>query len=298
MELQRVGFIGLGNMGYPISLNLLKAGYRLVVYDVVIEKVEKIVAEGATGADSPGNVAELSDIVMTSLPTPEVLEQVVTGPRGVLKAAREGLTLVMLDTISPATARHIASEAGRRGVKVLDAPVSGGPYLAREGALTIMVGGDSDVFEKCRPVLEKIGRHIYYVGGSGAGSVAKLVNNLLSLGNVALMCEAIVLGVKAGVDGRTLYEVVSKSTGRSFALEYKLPNIIAKRRFDSGFAIELACKDLEIISSLSRELGYPLFMGSLVEQLYKLARAMGLGREDHTAVVKFFEKIVGVTVEF
>ncbi len=298
MELQRVGFIGLGNMGYPISLKLLKAGYGLVVYDVVTEKIEKIVAEGATGADSPRNVAELSDIVMTSLPTPGALEQVVTGPRGVLEAAREGLTLVMLDTISPAMARHIASEAGRWGVKVLDAPVSGGPYLAREGALTIMVGGESDVFEKCRPVLEKIGRHIYYVGGSGAGSVAKLVNNLLSLGNVALMCEAIVLGVKAGVDGRILYEVVSKSTGRSFALEYKLPNIIAKRRFDSGFAIELACKDLEIISSLSRELGYPLFMGSLVEQLYKLARAMGLGREDHTAVVKFFEKIAGVTVEF
>jgi 3-hydroxyisobutyrate dehydrogenase-like beta-hydroxyacid dehydrogenase len=235
---------------------------------------------------------------MTSLPTPEALEQVVTGPLGVLEAGREGLVLVMLDTIPPATARQIALEAGRKGVKVLDAPVSGGPYLAKEGALTIMVGGDTDVFEKCRPLLEKIGQHIYYVGGSGAGSVAKLVNNLLSLGNVALMCEAIVLGIKAGVDGKTLYEIVSKSTGRSFALEYKLPNIIAKRRFGSGFAIELACKDLGIISNLSRELGYPLFMGSLIEQLYKLARAMGLGREDHTAVVKLFENVAGVTVEF
>jgi len=298
MKLQRVGFIGLGNMGYPISLNLLRAGYRLVVYDIVAEKIEKMVREGATGASSPKEVAELSDIVMTSLPTPEVLEQVVTGPQGILEAGHKGLTLVMLDTISPSTARHIASEAGRHGVKVLDAPVSGGPYLAKEGALTIMVGGDADVFESCRPVLEKIGRHIYYVGGSGAGSVAKLVNNLLSLGNVVLMCEAMVLGIKAGVDVKTLYEIVSKSTGRSFAIEYKLPNIIAKRRFDSGFAIELACKDLEIMSSLSRELGYPLFMGSLIEQLYKLARSMGLGREDHTAIVKFFENVSGVTVEF
>jgi 3-hydroxyisobutyrate dehydrogenase-like beta-hydroxyacid dehydrogenase len=161
-----------------------------------------------------------------------------------------------------------------------------------------MVGGDIYVFEKCKPLLEKIGRHIYYVGEIGTGSVVKLINNLLSLGNVALMCEAIVLGIKAGVNGRTLYEILSKSTGRSFALEYKLPNIIAKRRFDSGFAINLACKDLGIISNLAKELGYPLFTGSLIEQLYRLARAIGLGHEDHTAVVKLFENIAGVTVEF
>jgi 2-hydroxymethylglutarate dehydrogenase len=298
MVFQRVGFIGLGNMGYPISLNLLRSGYKLVVYDIVGEKIEKLVNEGATGARSPKEVAELSDIVMTSLPTPEALEEVVTGQQGILEADRVELTLIMLDTIPPATARKIALKASRQGVNVLEAPVSGGPYLAREGALTIMVGGDIYVFEKCKPLLEKIGRHIYYVGEIGAGSVVKLINNLLSLGNVALMCEAIVLGIKAGVNGRTLYEILSKSTGRSFALEYKLPNIIAKRRFDSGFAINLACKDLGIISNLAKELGYPLFTGSLIEQLYRLARAIGLGHEDHTAVVKLFENIAGVTVEF
>jgi 3-hydroxyisobutyrate dehydrogenase len=298
MVFQRVGFIGLGNMGYPISLNLLRSGYKLVVYDIVGEKIEKLVNEGATGARSPKEVAELSDIVMTSLPTPEALEEVVTGQQGILEADRVELTLIMLDTIPPATARKIALKASRQGVNVLEAPVSGGPYLAREGALTIMVGGDIYVFEKCKPLLEKIGRHIYYVGEIGTGSVVKLINNLLSLGNVALMCEAIVLGIKAGVNGRTLYEILSKSTGRSFALEYKLPNIIAKRRFDSGFAINLACKDLGIISNLAKELGYPLFTGSLIEQLYRLARAIGLGHEDHTAVVKLFENIAGVTVEF
>jgi 3-hydroxyisobutyrate dehydrogenase len=298
MVFQRVGFIGLGNMGYPISLNLLRSGYKLVVYDIVGEKIEKLVNEGATGAHSPKEVAELSDIVMTSLPTPEALEEVVTGQQGILEADRVELTLIMLDTIPPATARKIALMASRQGVNVLEAPVSGGPYLAREGALTIMVGGDIYVFEKCKPLLEKIGRHIYYVGEIGTGSVVKLINNLLSLGNVALMCEAIVLGIKAGVNGRTLYEILSKSTGRSFALEYKLPNIIAKRRFDSGFAINLACKDLGIISNLAKELGYPLFTGSLIEQLYRLARAIGLGHEDHTAVVKLFENIAGVTVEF
>jgi 3-hydroxyisobutyrate dehydrogenase len=298
MVFQRVGFIGLGNMGYPISLNLLRSGYKLVVYDIVGEKIEKLVNEGATGARSPKEVAELSDIVMTSLPTPEALEEVVTGQQGILEADRVELTLIMLDTIPPATARKIALKASRQGVNVLEAPVSGGPYLAREGALTIMVGGDIYVFEKCKPLLEKIGRHIYYVGKIGTGSVVKLINNLLSLGNVALMCEAIVLGIKAGVNGRTLYEILSKSTGRSFALEYKLPNIIAKRRFDSGFAINLACKDLGIISNLAKELGYPLFTGSLIEQLYRLARAIGLGHEDHTAVVKLFENIAGVTVEF
>jgi 2-hydroxy-3-oxopropionate reductase len=142
MVFQRVGFIGLGNMGYPISLNLLRSGYKLVVYDIVGEKIEKLVNEGATGARSPKEVAELSDIVMTSLPTPEALEEVVTGQQGILEADRVELTLIMLDTIPPATARKIALKSSRQGVNVLEAPVSGGPYLAREGALTIMVGGD------------------------------------------------------------------------------------------------------------------------------------------------------------
>ncbi|MEM1966238.1 MAG: NAD(P)-dependent oxidoreductase [Candidatus Caldarchaeum sp.] len=298
MTLQTIGFIGLGNMGYPISVNLLKAGYRLVVHDILEDRVKKLIEQGASAASTPKNLAESADIVMTSLPTPDALEQVMAGKDGVLEAGREELVVVMLDTISPTLARRLAGIAAEKGVKVLDAPVSGGPYMAREAALTIMVGGEKEVFEKCRPVLEKIGRHIFYIGGAGSGAVVKLVNNLLSLGNVALMCEAIILGGMAGVDGKTLYEVLSKSTGRSFALEYKLPNIIAKRRFDGGFAIDLACKDLGIISDLAKELGYPLFIGSLVEQLYKLARAMGLGREDHTAVVKVFENLADLTVEF
>ncbi|MEM4374641.1 MAG: NAD(P)-dependent oxidoreductase [Nitrososphaerota archaeon] len=298
VQQQTIGFIGLGNMGYPIALNLIKAGYRLVVYDVLWERMERLIKEGASGAGSPKDLAESVSLVMTSLPTPESLEQVVAGRGGILEGAREGSVIVMLDTISPATARRLACEAGRKGVKVLDAPVSGGPYLAREGALTIMVGGEKDVFERCRPILEEIGKHIFYVGENGSGAVVKLVNNLLSLGNVVLMCEAIVLGVLAGVDGKILYEVVSKSTGRSFALEYKLPNIIAKRRFDGGFAIDLACKDLGIISDLAKELGYPLFMGSVVDQLYRLARMMELGREDHTAVVKIFEQWANLTLEF
>ncbi|GBC69868.1 2-(hydroxymethyl)glutarate dehydrogenase [archaeon HR01] len=298
MQDESIGFIGLGNMGQPISSNLLRAGYRLVVYDILEERVEEMVSQGAIRGTSPRDVASKSDVVMTSLPTPEALESVLAGRDGVLEAGREGMVIVLLDTISPITARRIARMASLKGVEVLDAPVSGGPYLAREGALTIMVGGDRKVFERCRHVLEKIGKNIFYVGGIGSGSVVKLVNNLLSLGNVALMCEALILGVIAGVDAKTIYEVVSKSTGRSFALEYKLPNIIAKRRFEGGFAIDLACKDLGIISSLSRELDYPLFMGSVVEQIYRLAKMLNLGREDHTAVVKIFEGLAGLSINF
>jgi 3-hydroxyisobutyrate dehydrogenase-like beta-hydroxyacid dehydrogenase len=295
---ETIGFIGLGNMGNPISRNLLRSGYRLVVYDILKERIEELVSLGALGGTSPRDVAAQSDIIMTSLPTPEVLENVLTGHEGVLEASREGMVIVMLDTISPTTARRIAKAAEGKSVKVLDAPVSGGPYLARERGLTIMVGGDIGVFERCRPILEKIGRNIFYVGGNGSGSVVKLVNNILSLGNVVLMCEALTLGVLAGVDAKTIYEIVSKSTGRSFALEYKLPNIIAKRRFEGGFAIDLACKDLGIISHLSEELGYPIFMGSVLEQIYRLARAMGLGPEDHTAVVKVFERLANVELKF
>jgi len=295
---ERIGFIGLGNMGNPISRNLLSAGYTLVVYDIIEERVEKVVRYGALRGVSPKDVATKSDIVMTSLPTPEALENVLLGDEGVLEAAHEGMVVVMLDTISPTMARRLAKVAKDKGVDILDAPVSGGPYLAKEGKLTIMVGGDRGVFERCRPILEKIGSNIFYVGGIGSGCVVKLVNNILSLGNVALMCEALTMGVLAGVDVKTIYEVVSKSTGRSFALEYKLPNIIAKRRFEEGFAIDLACKDLDIISQLSKELGYPLFIGSVIEQIYRLAKAKGLGREDHTAVVKVFEDLANVELKF
>jgi len=294
----KIGFIGIGNMGRPMSINLIKAGHELTVHDIREEATEGPVRMGARAAGSPREVAESSDIVMTSLPSSEALEEVALGEDGVLEGAARGCILVDTSTVSPSTIRRVADVARGRGVEVLDAPVSGGVAGAEAGSLTVMVGGDRAVFERCLEVLRVIGENVYHVGGVGAGNTVKLVNNLMSLVNVAALSEGMVLGVKAGVDPETLYDVVRVSTGRSHALEVKLPSIISKGRFEAGFAIDLACKDLGLAVDLGRELGVPLIVTSVARQVYELARARGMGRLDHTAVITLLEEAARVKVRF
>lgn len=294
----RIGFIGIGNMGRPMSTNLLKAGYKLRIYDIREEAMEEPLRLGAEAASSPKEVAQASDIVMTSLPTPEALEEVVLGRSGVLEGAVRGCVLVDTSTVSPSTIRKIAAIAKDKGVEVLDAPVSGGVAGARAGTLTVMVGGDRDVFERCLEVLRVIGRNVYHVGDVGSGDTVKLVNNLMSLANVVTLSEGMVLGVRAGVEPQTLYDVIKVSTGRSYALEVKLPNLISKGRFEPGFAIDLACKDLALAIELGREMGVPLFVTSIAQQIYELARARGMGRLDHTAVITLLEEAAQVKVRY
>lgn len=294
----RIGFIGIGNMGGPMSINLLKAGYKLIIYDIREEAMEEPVRLGAETASSPKEVAQASDIVITSLPTPEALEEVVLGRCGVLEGARRGCVLVDTSTVSPSTIRRIPSIAMDRGVEVLDAPVSGGVTGARARTLTVMVGGDREVFERCREILRVIGKNVYHVGDVESGDTVKLVNNLMSLVNVVALSEGMVLGVKAGADPETLHNVIKVSTGRSYALEVKLPNLISKGRFEPGFAIDLACKDLGLAIALGREMGVPLFVTSIAQQVYELARARGMGRLDHTAVITLLEEAAKVKVRY
>ena len=270
-----IGFIGIGNMGKPMSTNLLKAGYELIVFDIRKEAMEEPIRLGAKAASNPNDVAKLSDIVITSLPTPEILEEVVLGRNGVLDGARSGCVLIDTGTVSPSTIKKIASLAKDRGVQVLDAPVSGGVAGAIAGTLTVMVGGDKDVYERCLGILRVIGKNIYHVGDVGSGDTVKLVNNLMSLTNVVTLSEGMILGVKAGVNPETLYNVIKVSTGSSYALEVKLPNLISKGRFEAGFAIDLACKDLGLAIALGRELGAPLFVTSIAQQVYELAKTGG-----------------------
>lgn len=294
----KIGFIGIGNMGAPMSANLLKAGHELTVYDKREEAMEEPVRLGAKAARSPREVAHASDVVMTSLPTQKALEDVVMGRDGVLEGAMRGCVLIDTSTVSPSTIKRIAAIARERGVEVLDAPVSGGVAGARAATLTVMVGGDKGVFERCQEVLSVIGKNVYHVGDVGSGNAVKLVNNLMSLVSVLALSEGMVLGTKAGVDPETLHRVIKVSTGSSYALEVKLPNLISKGKFEAGFAIDLACKDLRLAIDLGREMGVPLFVTNVAQQVYELARARGMGRLDHTAVIKLLEEAAQVEVRY
>ena len=294
----RIGFIGIGSMGTPMSINLLRAGYELTVYDIREEAMRAPVQLGAKAAGSPKEVAQASDIVLTSLPTPEALEEAVLGADGVLEGARKGSILIDTSTVSPSTIKKVSAEARDRGMDVLEAPVSGGVIGAEAGTLTVIVGGDKPVFERCYEVLKVIGENIYHVGDVGSGNTVKLVNNLISISNVAVMSEGMVLGVKAGVSPKTLHDVIKVSSGRSNAIEVKLPRTIAKGEFEAGFALDLACKDLGLALDLGREIGVPLLVTGVARQVYELARARGMGRLDQTAVIKLLEEAAQVEVRY
>lgn len=281
-----------------MATNLLNAGFKLVVYDINRDALDKIAAKGAGVGFDPADVASKSGVVITSLPSPDILEHVVLGKNGILEGAMEGTILITTDTILPETIYKIFAHAKKKGVPVLDAPVSGGPHGAKAATLTIMVGGDKQTFEKCMSIFKAIGKNIHHAGPSGTGCIAKLINNLCSFVNTAAVCEGFVLGVKAGIDPKILYQVMSTSTGRSYALEHKLPNQIAKGNFEAGFSLKIATKDLTLITSLGRIHGVPLFITNVVEQLFQLAKAKGLGERDHVAIVTVLEEIAGVKVRF
>ena len=285
-------------MGTPMSINLLNAGHELMVYDVRVEAMTEPVRLGAKIARSPKEVAQASDFVVTSLPTTKALEEVVLGRDGVLEGAMRGCVLIDTSTVSPSSIKRMAHIAKEKGVEVLDAPVSGGVAGAKAATLTVMVGGDKGVFERCQEIFHAIGKNIYHVGDVGSGNAVKLTNNLMSLVNLAALSEGMVLGMKAGVDPETLHRVIGVSTGRSYALEVKLSNLISKGRFEAGFAIDLACKDLGLAVGLGRELGVPLFVTNVAQQVYELARARGMGRLDHTAVIKLLEEAAQVEVRY
>ncbi|MFQ5711620.1 MAG: NAD(P)-dependent oxidoreductase [Candidatus Geothermarchaeales archaeon] len=290
----KTGFIGIGVMGRPIAKNLLKAGFELTVYDVDEEAVHHLTSIGAREADSPRHVAEASEAILTCLPSSEALEEAVLGRRGVLEGAMTGSTIIDLGTTDPGTIRKIAGYAEEKGVEVLDAPVSGGPEGAEAGTLTVMVGGKREVYDRCAEILGSVGKNVYYLGGLGCGATAKIVNNLMSMCNTAAMVEGFALGVKAGVDAKTLYEVVKKSTGYSLNLDRRWARRIARGDYDWGFRIDLVRKDLGLALKMGREMGIPLFMTETADQVFALGQAKGLGEKDASAIALFFEELLGI----
>ena len=291
----RVGFIGVGYMGRHMARNIAKGGHELTVFDIRKEAADEHVAEGAAWADSPRAVAEASEVVFTSLPRPRDVEAVATGEGGILSGAARGTVYFDLSTADPATMHRIADAARSRGVAVLDAPVSGGTVGAEQGTLCVMVGGDREVYDKSKPVLDLIGDKVMYCGPLGSGSICKIVNNLVGLSVAVVLSEAFTLGVKAGVGPQTLYEAVSKSSGNTERMR-RFPNGLFKGDFDPGFQVDLAAKDVGLATEMGRDMGIPMELSNLVQQRYIEAQGRGWGKLESSAVVRLQEERAGVEV--
>jgi len=290
-----VGFIGLGIMGQPMARNLLRAGYRVVVRDIVATAVEALVAEGAERGGSPRDVAERTDILITMLPDSPEVEAVYGGVDGALEAARPGWLAIDMSSISPRVAREMAERAAAAGAAMLDAPVSGGDKGAIAGTLSIMVGGTAADFERALPVLQALGKTIVHVGPSGAGQVAKVCNQVVVAVVIEAVSEALVLGAKAGVDPARIADVLQGGLAATKVLEMRRDNILGGR-FDPGFRIRLHLKDLKNALDLAREAGVVLPAAAGVEQLMQRARIAGRGELDHSGLVTVLEDLAEIRV--
>jgi len=292
----KIGFIGLGAMGKPMAVNLLKEGYRVFAFDINSKNVDEIVTLGAVGCSNGGAVALVANVIFTSLPNAGIVETVMVEKEGVFDNCREGTIIIDMSSVSPSSTLKMAGIAEPMGIKYVDAPVSGGTKGAEAGTLTIMVGADEAVFEKIKPILEVIGGDIYHVGPTGTGDAVKIVNNLMLGCNMATLAEALILGVKCGLKVETMQEIISKSSGRSYVMDAKLEKFIMKDDFEGGFAMDLQHKDLGLALEAGKENNVPLPMTALATQIFESGRASGLGREDMSAIIKVWEKITNVRV--
>jgi 3-hydroxyisobutyrate dehydrogenase len=295
---ETVGFIGLGNMGWAMAGHILAAGYPMTVHDVREDVARRFAARGAGPAGSPAEVARQSDVVFTSLPGPAEIEAVALGADGILEGIRPGAVYVDLSTSRPALIRRMAPIFEARGAQVLDAPVSGGKTGAETRNLAIMVGGPRAVYERVRPVLAAFGDKVFYAGQVGAGSVAKLVHNMIGHGIRQAIAEGLTLGVKAGVDPVELWECVRRgAVGRMHVLHEGLPRTMFRARFDPpSFSLALARKDIGLATELGRDLGVPMPIAALAEQIAIEAINRGWAELDHSVTVRLQEEAAGVEV--
>jgi 2-hydroxymethylglutarate dehydrogenase len=291
----KVGFIGIGQMGGPMSRHLLEAGYDLTVHDLRRDAVKHLLDKGAKWADAPKAIAETCDVVISCLPTPIQVQEVVYGARGLMAGWKTGDIYVDMSTNSPTVIRQVAIDAKPMSVAVLDAPVTGGTRGAQEGTLSIMVGGDKIFLEKIREILQAMGKKIFHVGDVGCGNVAKLVNNLISLTNNIINAQAFVLGVKAGIDPQILWEITTSGTANNWNLQ-QYPQTVFQGNFEPGFRLSLGFKDIGLAIQLGREYGVPLSVGAATEQSLLEAKAAGFEDKSVDGFMLYLEKLVGVEV--
>lgn len=287
-EKLKVGYIGLGLMGKPMALNILKAGFPLVVHNRSREVVQELVAEGAKEAHSPKEVAGQVDVVFTNLPDSPDVELVAIGREGIIEGAIEGLIFVDNSTIKPATARLIAEKLGEKGVLCLDAPVSGGDIGAIEGTLTIMVGGSKEALEKSMPVFEAIGKSITYIGEAGTGQIAKCANQIMVAAQMVAMGELLILARKTGADPEKVIQAIQGGAAQCWALDVKPERLFAENR-EPGFKAYMQAKDLGIVMDTARQYGVPLPSTATNTQMFNAMLEMDMAELDNSAVVGVIE---------
>jgi 2-hydroxymethylglutarate dehydrogenase len=293
----KIGFIGVGAMGKPMAKNLLNAGYEVYVFDLIAANVKEMEAAGAKPCANNRELAGKSDLIITSLPNAKIVELVMIGEEGIFAVCRPGTVIMDMSSVAPGTTKAMSLAAEKSGLKYMDAPVSGGVAGAASGTLTIMTGCDQETFEKVSPVLNVLGKNIFHVGEAGAGDAVKIVNNLLLGANMAALAEALVLGVKLGLKPQTMKEVISVSSGRSYALEAKFDKFIMADSFDGGFAVDLQYKDLGLALEAAKDAASPLPLTAAAVQVFEAARAKGLNRKDISSVVKVWEDLGGVKIK-
>jgi len=291
----KVGFIGLGIMGRPMSKNLLKAAYSLVVYTRNADTIAELVEAGAVGAKSPKEVAEKCKVIITMLPNSPQVEEVVLGPNGIIKGAQKGSVVIDMSSIAPLVSREIAGKLAEKGIEMLDAPVSGGEPKAIEGTLSVMVGGKKDVFDQCYDIMKAMAGTVVRTGDIGAGNITKLANQIIVAINIAAMSEALVLAQKSGVEPELVYQAIRGGLAGSTVLDAKAL-LVMERKFDPGFRINLHVKDLENVLDTSHEIGVPLPLTSAVMEMMQALKVDGLGEADHGSLIQYYEKLANVVV--
>jgi 3-hydroxyisobutyrate dehydrogenase len=293
-----VGFIGTGHMGKPMALNLIRAGYSLMAFDLNPKPLEELKSNGATVGRSVIEVSSQSDVMITMLPKSKEVEEVMLGEQGVIAGARRGSIVIDMSTIDASVSRKIAKVLSTKNVKMLDAPVSGGYLRAEAGTLSIMVGGEEKVYQQCLDIFKVLGKNIFYCGPNGNGAVVKIVNNLLGAIQAVASAEALSMGVKAGVDFKVLTDVIGASSGTNDFIRFAGPAKAFKGDYEPGFTVDLMHKDLGLAITLASEQGMPLLMGTLTHQMYLYLKSLGLEKKDFSIITKLFEDSMKVSLKF
>ncbi|MDR1804251.1 MAG: 2-hydroxy-3-oxopropionate reductase [Treponema sp.] len=289
-----IGFIGLGIMGRPMAKNLIKAGFKLAVYDKYA-KFDDLVSMGAEGAASNREVASKSDVIITMLPNSPHVKEAILGADGVIEGIKNGAIVVDMSSIAPAASQEVGAALEAKGAAFLDAPVSGGEPKAVDGTLAIMVGGDRETFEKVKPILEKMGASVVLVGDIGAGNVTKLANQIIVALNIAAVSEAFVLAAKAGVNPQSVFDAIKGGLAGSTVMNAKVPMIL-DGNFKPGFRIELHIKDLQNALDTAHNLGVPIPLTASVMETLQVLKTDGMAANDHSAIVRYYEKLANIEV--
>ena len=293
---KKIGFIGLGVMGKPMSKNLIKAGYSLIVYDINPDSVKEVVSAGALQGSSPSQIGAECDVIITMLPNSPHVEQVITGKNGILEGARPGSVIIDMSSISPIVAKKLYAAAAEKGVEMIDAPVSGGEPKAKDGTLSIMVGGKEEVFESIKKILLSMGASAILIGGIGSGNIAKLANQIMVALHLAAVSEAMVFAEKAGVDSEKVYKAIRGGLAGSVVLDAKMP-LILDRNFKPGGPIRMHTKDLLNVRDAALEIDAPIPLTTQVLEFMKALKADGKQEHDHGGIIQYWEKLANVEVK-